>query len=173
MVLKKQEFSDSSDENVAFNFDVTDAPNEVQVNTNKKTEAPLDLSVDNYMDDMFDQPEPKPTLNITPDSNYLKSFEAPTIEKKEFKQDFRPFYASSDEEDNDTVLPLDSKNSIMRDKRPTHIFHRNRPAVPIGFEKEAIQNNNEVANLADAEEDSINVFDNIIETEEIKQRTRT
>jgi len=29
MVLKKQEFSDSSDENVAFNFDVTDAPNEV------------------------------------------------------------------------------------------------------------------------------------------------
>jgi len=37
------------------------------------------------MDDMFDQPEPKPTLNITPDSNYLKSFEAPTIEKKEFK----------------------------------------------------------------------------------------
>jgi len=62
----------------------------------------LDLSRRNYMDDEFDHSEPKPTLSLSPDPIYLKSFEAPVTEKKEFK----PYYQDSDEETKDTVAPL-------------------------------------------------------------------
>jgi len=65
----------------------------------------LDLSARNYMDDEFDQSEPKPTLSLSTEPSYLKSSEAPVSEKKEFK----PFYHDSDEETKDTVAPLVSK----------------------------------------------------------------
>lgn len=64
--------------------------------------AKLDLGGRNYMDDEFDHSEQKPTLSLSPDPSYLKSFEAPVAERKEFK----PFYQDSDEETKDTVAPL-------------------------------------------------------------------
>lgn len=55
------------------------------------------------MDEEFDYPEPKQTLKVSPDPDYLKSFEATATEKK----DFTPFYRQdSDEETKDIVAPL-------------------------------------------------------------------
>ena len=98
----------------------------------------------------------------------MKSFEAPTTEKREFK----PFYQDEEEEIKDIVAPLIEKDDLKKfEKRKTTEKAGLRPQNE--FKNFLLQQNNDAADDLDDEDNANAIFEDIFDSTITKPRSNT